>query len=341
MELALLDELITQGVIAADKKAEYEAQIRKKYNKERAAKKEDSPLAPASGVAGDFVDIFQKLESLQQKIKDGEQTWEDYAAVAVASLALVSSTTAAVSQIFTAKQQEEENAINQRYDAEIKKAGENTAKGKKLEEQKQKELAKVKQKYNKKAMAIEMAQAVASTAMAAINAYASASKENWVLGPIAAAMAVAAGMVQIAAIKKQHEAQQAGYYSGGFTGGTRYRREAGVVHEGEFVANHEAVNNPNVLPVLRLIDNAQRNNTIASLTAADVSRAISAPQTAAATASSAPAVQVIDTANERTANAIERLNQHIEQGIHASVSITGDDGIERQMTRYNELKKRR
>lgn len=341
MELALLDVLITQGVIAADKKAEYEKQIRKKYNKERAAKKEDSPLAPASGVAGDFVDIFKKLEALQTKIEDGKQTWEDYAAVAVASLALVSSTTAAVSQLFTAKQQEEENAINQRYDAEIKKAGENSAKGKKLEEQKQKELAKVKQKYNRRAMAIEIAQAVASTAMAAINAYASASKVSWVLGPIAAAMAVAAGGIQIAAIKKQHEAQQAGYYSGGFTGGTRYRREAGVVHEGEFVANHEAVNNPNVLPVLRLIDNAQRNNTIASLTAADVSRAISAPQAAAATASSAPAVQVIDTANERTANAIERLNQHIEQGIHASVSITGDDGIERQMNRYNDLKKRR
>ena len=341
MELALLDELITQGVIAADKKADYEAQIRKKYNKERNAKKEDSPLAPASGVAGDFVGIFQKLEALRTKIKDGEQSWEDYAAVAVASLGLVSSTTAAVSQLFTAKQQEEEAAINQRYDAEIKKAGENTAKGKKMEEKKQKELAKVKQKYNKKAMAIEIAQAVASTAMAAINAYASASKDDWVLGPIAAAMAVAAGGIQIATIKKQHEAQQAGYYSGGFTGGTRYRREAGVVHEGEFVANHEAVNNPNVLPVLRLIDNAQRNNTIASLTAADVSRAISAPQAAAATASSAPAVQVIDTANERTANAIERLNQHIEQGIHASVSITGEDGIERQMNRYNDLKKRR
>ena len=341
MELALLDELITQGVIAADKKAEYEAQIRKKYNKERTTKKDDSPLGPASGVAGDFVDIFKRLEDLQDKIKDGKQTWEDYAAVAVASLAFVSSTAAAVSQLFTAQQQEEENAINQRYDAEIKKAGENTTKGKKLEEKKQKELAKVKQKYNKKAMEIEIAQAVASTAMAAINAYASASKENWVLGPIAAAMATAAGMIQIATIKKQHEAQQAGYYSGGFTGGANYRREAGVVHEGEFVANHEAVNNPNVLPVLRLIDNAQRNNTIASLTAADVSRAISAPQAAAATASSAPAVQVIDTANERTANAIERLNQHIEQGIHASVSITGDDGIERQMNRYNDLKKRR
>ena len=342
IELALLDELIEQGVISAEKKAEYEKAIRDKYNNERnATQKQESPLGPASGVSGDFVDIFKKLDALQTKIKDGKESWEDYAAVAVSSLAFVSSTMSAVSQLFTAKQQEEEAAINKRYDAEIKKAGENTTKGKKLEEKRQKELAKVKQKYNKKAMAIEIAQAVASTAMAAINAYASASKVSWVLGPIAAAMAVAAGGIQIAAIKKQHEAQQAGYYSGGFTGGANYRREAGVVHEGEFVANHEAVNNPNVLPVLRLIDNAQRNNTIASLTAADVSRAISAPQAAAATASSAPAVQVIDTANERTANAIERLNQHIEQGIHASVSITGEDGIERQMNRYNDLKKRR
>lgn len=341
MELDLLAELIEQGVIAAEKKTEYEKQIRDKYNKERTAKKEDSPLGPASGVAGDFVGIFKNLENLQQKIKDGKESWQDYAAVAVSSLAFVSSTMSAVSQLFTAKQQEEEAAINKRYDAEIKKAGENTTRGKKLEEKKQKELAKVKQKYNKKKMRLELAQAVASTAMAAINAYASASQVSWILGPIAAAMAIAAGGIQIAAIKKQHEAQQEGYYSGGFTGGANYRREAGVVHEGEFVANHEAVNNPNVLPVLRLIDNAQRNNTIASLTAADVSRAISAPQAAAATASSAPAVQVIDTANERTVNAIERLNQHIEQGIHASVTITGDDGIERQMNRYNELKKRR
>lgn len=343
MEIALLNELVEQGAIAADKKAEYEKKIREKYEKEReASNKKESPLGQATGVAGDFLDIFKRLEDLQKKIKDGKADWEDYAAVAVASLSFVSSTTAAVSQLFTAKQQEEENAINRRYDAEIKKAGENTTKGKKLEEKRQKELAKVKQKYNKKAMKMEIAQAVASTAMAAINAYASASKVSWLLGPIAAAMAVAAGGIQIAAIKKQHEAQAEGYYSGGFTGGSSYRREAGVVHEGEFVANHRAVNNPNILPVLRLIDHAQRNNTIASLTAADVSRSISAPQTAArAAASSAPALQLIDTTQGRTAAAIERLNTKLDEGIHASVSITGEDGIERQWTRYNNLKKNR
>ena len=343
MELALLEKLIEEGAIAAEKKAEYEKKIREKYDKEReAANKKESPLGQATGVAGDFVDIFKRLEDLQKKLKDGTADWEDYAAIAVASLAFISSATESVSQIFSAKQQEEENAISKRYDAEIKKAGENSTKGKKLEEQKQKELAKVKNKYNKKAMAIEISQAVASTAMAAINAYASGSKISVFLGPIAAAMALAAGGIQIAAIKKQHEAQAEGYYSGGFTGGTSYRREAGVVHEGEFVANHKAVNNPNILPVLRLIDHAQRNNTIASLTAADVSRSISAPQTAArAAASSAPALQLIDTTQGRTAAAIERLNTKLDEGIHASVSITVEDGIERQWTRYNNLKKNR
>ena len=343
MELALLEKLIEEGAIPAEKKAEYEKKIREKYDKEReAANKKESPLGQATGVAGDFVDIFKRLEDLQKKLKDGTADWEDYAAIAVASLAFISSATESVSQIFSAKQQEEENAISKRYDAEIKKAGENSTKGKKLEEQKQKELANVKNKYNKKAMAIEISQAVASTAMAAINAYASGSKISVFLGPIAAAMALAAGGIQIAAIKKQHEAQAEGYYSGGFTGGTSYRREAGVVHEGEFVANHKAVNNPNILPVLRLIDHAQRNNTIASLTAADVSRSISAPQTAArAAASSAPALQLIDTTQGRTAAAIERLNTKLDEGIHASVSITGEDGIERQWTRYNNLKKNR
>lgn len=63
-------------------------------------------------------------------------------------------------------------------------------------------------------MKIEIAQALASTALAAINAYASGSKINVWLGPVAAAMATAAGMMQIATIKKQHQAEEAGYYVG-------------------------------------------------------------------------------------------------------------------------------
>lgn len=353
-ELRLLDELIAAGVIAEEKKQAYIDQIQKKYDKLRKdekdrkdkeeGKKIENPLGNATGIASDFTDIFKKLESLQAKLKDGEQTWEDYAAVAVSALAFVSTALSSVAQLFSAQQQEEENAVTQRYDREIKKIGENSRKGKKLEEQKQKELAAVKNKYRKKQMALEIAQAVASTAMAAINAYASASKVSWILGPIAAAMAVAAGGIQIAAIKKQHAAESSGYYEGGFTGGSDYRRRAGIVHQGEFVASHLAVQNPNVLPFLRLIDHAQRNNTIASLSAADVSRAIAAPQAtanAATATAAAPALQVVDTASGRTADAIARLNENLEAGIRASVSITGEDGFERQWNRYNKMKNRK
>ena len=353
-ELHLLDELVAAGVIAEEKKQEYISQIQEKYKKLRKdekdrkdkeeGKKIENPLGNATGIASDFTDIFKKLESLQAKLRDGEESWEDYAAVAVSALAFVSTALSSVAQLFSAQQQEEENAITRRYDNEIKKVGENSRKGKKLEEQKQKELAAVKNKYRKKQMGMEIAQAVASTAMAAINAYASASKVSWILGPIAAAMAVAAGGIQIAAIKKQHAAESSGYYSGGFTGGSDYRRRAGIVHQGEFVASHLAVQNPNVLPFLRLIDHAQRNNTIASLSAADVSRAIAAPQAtanAATATAAAPALQVVDTTSGETRDALQRLNENLEAGIRASVSITGDDGFERQWNRYNKMKNRK
>lgn len=354
-EIKLLDELIQHNIIKEEERQKFLAEIRKKYDKERKDEKEEKdkkegkikdPLSGnVDGMAGDIIQMGKLLTSLQKKIKDGEATWEDYAAVAVASLGFVNSALSAVSQLFQAEQQAQENAVTQRYDKEIARVGSHTAKGKKLEEQKQKELAAVKNKYRKKQMSMEIAQAVASTAMAAINAYASASKVNFILGPIAAAMALAAGAIQIAAIKKQHSAEASGYYSGGFTGGSAYRKEAGVVHQGEFVANHLAVNNPNVLPVLQFIDHAQKNNTIASITSADVRRAVGGGGNWAGTsrpkAGSSAQVQVIDSSSQRTADAIERLNYNLEAGIRASVSIDGQDGFERQWNRYNQMKKRK
>ena len=51
-------------------------------------------------------------------------------------------------------------------------------------------------------------------------------------------MAVAAGMMQVAAIKKQQQASQAqGYAEGGFTRPGRVDEVAGVVHAGEWVAS--------------------------------------------------------------------------------------------------------
>ena len=247
----------------------------------------------------------------------------------------------AASSFYSAQSQYEQSITSKKYDDMIAKAGNNSAKAKKLEEMKQKELAKIKSKYNKKQMKIELAQAFASTAMAAINSYASASKEHWLLGAVAAAMATSAGMLQIAAIKKQHAAEEAGYYDGGYTGGSSYRREAGVVHEGEFVANHNAVNNKALKPALDLIDRAQRNNTVASLTAQDISRALGQGSAAVV---SAPVINVttdntdIESTLMKTRDSIDELTLLLSKGIKSTVSIDGHDGVAKQLELYNKIK---
>lgn len=237
--------------------------------------------------------------------------------------------------------------ITANYDKQIEAAGNNSKKKKKLEEKRDKEIAAAKKKANKRAMVMELAQAVASTALAAINAYTSAAQVpyvGYILAPIAAATATAAGLLQIATIKKQHQTQEAtGYYEGGFTGGKRYRREAGVVHEGEFVANHMAVNNARILPALQLIDQAQRNNTVGRLTEADVSRALGQN----ATVVSAPNITVNSSSDELTAtmgearDVIDRLSAILAAGIHASVSIDGPDGVAHQYKVFNKMNSRK
>lgn len=240
--------------------------------------------------------------------------------------------------------------VEKSYDAQIEAAGNNEKKRKQLEEQKQKDVAAIKTKYDKRAMVIEMAQAVASTAMAAINAYASAAQVpmiGYILAPIAASMALAAGALQIATIKKSHQAQQMGYYEGGFTGRDgNNRREVGVVHANEFVANHRAVANPELMPVLRLIDQAQRNNTVGSLTREDVSRAIGqgailgdmtvAQQRTADREDRS--MQLVAASMEQQTAAINELNARLSDGIESFMVMDGERGFDRSWQRYQRMK---
>lgn len=236
----------------------------------------------------------------------------------------------------------EQAKISKNYEKQIAAAGKNSKKKKKLEEKRDKELAAAKSKANKKAMKIEIAQAIASTAMSAINAYASAAAIptiGWTLAPIAAGMATAAGMIQLAAIKKQHQAEAAGYYEGGYTGGNRYRKEAGVVHEGEFVANHNAVNNSSIRPALDLIDRAQRSNTVGSLTADDITRSLGHGGSAVV----APVVNVNNDNTEVRQSldgvnaAVSRLTQTLDDGIEVEVPISGRRGLHRRLQDYQRI----
>lgn len=237
----------------------------------------------------------------------------------------------------------EQAKISKNYEKQIAAAGNNSKKKKRIEEKRDKELAAAKAKANKKAMKIEIAQAIASTAMAAINAYSSAARVpyiGWTLAPIAAGMATAAGLLQIATIRKQHQAEAAGYYSGGYTGGRRYRREAGVVHEGEFVANHQAVNNSSIRPAFDLIDRAQRANTVGSLTAEDISRALGSG------GGSAVVTPIVNVSNDNSEvresldgvnNAISILNQTLDDGLEIVMPIAGRSGLHRKLKDYERL----
>lgn len=299
--------------------------------------------------------VNDNLQKLREEDKISEQAYQDakkqmnqetyknIAAIAGAAFSSISSMMGAASAYSQACSDLEVAKIQANYDKQISAAGKNSAKKKRLEAKRDKEISAAKTKANKKAMKIEIAQAIASTAMAAINAYSSAAAikgVGWIMAPIAAGLATAAGMMQIATIKKQHQAEAAGYYEGGFTGPGHWKKEAGVVHAGEFVANHNAVNNPQLLPALRLIDVAQRNNTVASLTAQDVSRAMGTGSAAVV----APVVNVnadnelVGTSLDNVSSTIERLNEQLNLGIKSYVVITGPDGFDRKWSQYQKMK---
>lgn len=288
-------------------------------------------------------DMISEQAYQDAKKQMNQETYKNIAAIAGAAFSSISSMMGAASAYSQACSDLEVAKIQANYDKQISAAGKNSAKKKRLEAKRDKEISAAKTKANKKAMKIEIAQAIASTAMAAINAYSSAAAikgVGWIMAPIAAGLATAAGMLQIATIKKQHQAEAAGYYEGGFTGPGHYKKEAGVVHAGEFVANHNAVNNPQLLPALQLIDAAQRNNTVASLTAQDVSRAMGTGSAAVV----APVVNVnadneqVGASLDNVSSTIERLNEQLNLGIKSYVVITGPDGFDRKWSQYQKMK---
>lgn len=288
-------------------------------------------------------DMISEQAYQDAKKQMNQETYKNIAAIAGAAFSSISSMMGAASAYSQACSDLEVAKIQANYDKQISAAGNNSAKKKRLEAKRDKEISAAKNKANKKAMKIEIAQAVASTAMSAINAYSSAAAiptVGYIIAPIAAGLATAAGMLQIATIKKQHQAEAAGYYEGGFTGPGHWKKEAGVVHAGEFVANHNAVNNPQLLPALRLIDAAQRNNTVASLTAQDVSRAMGTGSAAVV----APVVNVnadneqVGASLDNVSSTIERLNEQLNLGIKSYVVITGPDGFDRKWSQYQKMK---
>lgn len=232
--------------------------------------------------------------------------------------------------------------INEKYDAEIKSAGNNQYQLKKIEERKQQEINKVNAKYADKALKYQLAMAISQALQGSINAYTSTAAIPIIgpaMAPIAAGVALAAGMLNVAAVKKQHAAARQGFYKGGFTGSGRWDEEKGVVHADEFVANRHAVRNPNVRPVLELINRAQKNNTIGSLTSADFVQTlggVASPTiggvTPAPAVDNAPMLSVLS----ENARIMSELKKRLEEPFVTINTVDGDYGMKRAFDAYNQ-----
>lgn len=258
-----------------------------------------------------------------------------------------------VSSLVQAELEKETAAINARYSAEISAAEGNNYKVAKLEKEKQAALAKAKNEANKKLFAMQVIQAVAQTAQNAISAYGSAAAipvVGYIMAPIAAAMAIAAGMIQIAAIKKQQQASEAqGYAQGGFTPQGRVNEEVGVVHAGEWVASQKLLASPVARPLINALDYAQRTNTIGSLRADDVSRTIVGT---GAVASPSPQPVIIQAPTDNMASAalaqsaavlsryektMSQLSKRLNEPFVTVNTVTGDTGIKQAQDEYDTL----
>ncbi len=257
-----------------------------------------------------------------------------------------------VSSLVQAELEKETAAINARYSAEISAAEGNNYKVAKLEKEKQAALAKAKNEANKKLFAMQVIQAVAQTAQNAISAYGSAAAipvVGYIMAPIAAAMAIAAGMIQIAAIKKQQQASEAqGYAQGGFTPQGRVNEEVGVVHAGEWVASQKLLASPVARPLINALDYAQRTNTIGSLRADDVSRAIApnvvSTQQVQPVVVQAPTDNVASAALAQSAAVLSRyektmsqLSKRLNEPFVTVNTVTGDTGIKQAQEEYDTL----
>ena len=130
--------------------------------------------------------------------------------------------------------------------------------------------------------------------------------------------------------------------TGGYTGDGQWNEPRGIVHAGEFVANRYAVQNPAVRPVLDLIDRAQQNNTIGSLTANDVSKVISPPIHITSSNKGNTSVsydnQEMIYMIQCMQHTIQRLNKKLDEPILTYTKATGKLGVNEAQQLVEKMK---
>ena len=348
-DMEALKEVYHLEVQAAGDSAQEKLRIEEAYQKAKKA------LRQKYGI-----DELEDNKNFLEEWTEDMQEWlqSDMGKAVTGSLEVISSGMGSIfqqlSNIVQAETEIQVAAIEKRYKTEISNAEGNNYQVKKLEQEKEKEIAKVKNEANKKMYKMQVMQAIAQTATAALNAYSSAAAVpviGYILAPIAAATAAAAGLMQVEAIKKQQEAASAqGYSKGGFTPEGGKYEVAGVVHKGEWVASQELLHSPVARPMIEALDYAQRTNTIGSLRSEDVSRSIVAPSVYAQSGQSTPTVIVQQSGSDAQAEiaathavmkeyatVIRQLKERLDEPFVTVNTVTGDTGIKQAQDEYEQL----
>lgn len=343
-DMEVVESLYTQGLISKKQYEDAKARIERTYRK----KSLDGVRRFGSQETNQLLDIYEAWQNFFNSTEEDGGNWATrLAALASSVFAVMNAGMQQASEYMQACADVEVAKTEKKYDREIELAEGNSYKVKKAEKQKEREIARIKSDASRKMFAMQVIQAVAQTATNALNAYGSAAAipvVGYILAPIAAAMAVAAGALQIATIKKQQQASEAqGYMSGGFTKEGPVDEVAGVVHAGEWVASQRLVKSPQARPLIEALDYAQRTNTIGSLTAADVSRSITAPMLIAAQPQSSPAPAVVNnyySEGERSdgyADTMRRLADRLDEPFVTVNTVSGDHGIQQAQDEYDRL----
>jgi TP901 family phage tail tape measure protein len=251
-------------------------------------------------------------------------------------------------------QRAEEMSVERKYNKLIKAAGKNSSQAQKLEEEKEAKLHEIRAKYADKQFIITVANVISSTALAAMEAYKSAAAiplVGHILGPIAAAAAVAFGAGQISIAKQQQTAAKEGYAIGGYTRPGNWWEEDGSVHKGEFVGNRFAVANPTVRKVFDVVDQAQRTNTIGKLSERDFQTALNYSEFSQRRALSDAlssfqqpgqnnsTLSEITSALNRSVEVTEKLSKQLEDPLIAETYIEGRGGSKIANDLYNRMRK--
>ncbi len=345
-DMALLKEVYNAELAAAGDNAKEKLRIEEAFQKARLALMRKYNIEGAD----ENMNFFEKWNDSVIEFLDSDLG----SAISGSIDTLVSGMASIFQQMTTILQAElqiQTSNIERRYDREISLAEGNNFKVKRLEKQKEAEIAKAKKESNRKMFAMQVIQAVAQTASAAINAYSSAAAVpmvGYILAPIAAGMAIAAGAMQVAAIKKQQQASEAqGYSKGGFTKDGAVDEIAGVVHAGEWVASQSLTKNPRTRPLIEALDYAQRTNTIGNISSEDVSRSITAPAVLAQSAQSQAPQRVIIENNatvpeaspsgKELAEVLTSLKQRLDEPFITVNSVTGDTGMKQAQDEYDRL----